>query len=1123
MMRILKGQISIEFMIIFSFILVVFLFLFALITQQRALTQNSQTFSQLQLVAQSLALQINRASQAGTGYSALIPITTNIGNIPYNLSVTKSGIVIVSTKVGTQQITTTAYSNVQSVLSSSLFYGATNSIYVLPITNGSISIQNSFGTVCIDYKCPTTTNQSSSLYLSSQVVKVLNTYYSSSNIQFPVKNSLTQLNGVTISAWVNEKGPWINPDYPNILSGQCWFLRIDDPAEGNHISWFIGTGSPNVVEPRLSSTIVPALNTWYHLVATYNSSTGYMGLYINGALNSHQIRSGTPSTFCGSSIWIGGSNQSIANVQVYNFSLSANQVSALYNEGISGSPTATYNGINLWVPLNGNSNDYSGQGNIASSSGSLIYTTVAQISATVKNPLGRAVNNVLVGFTTTLGNFTNGYGSPGQAIANYTNSNGTVTTFLNQQGTNGQALVKATAFNGNISTSHSVVAWYPLNQGQGSKSYDLSGNRNSGTFVGQQPSWTNPNYAASFYGNGTKIATPLKYAYGTSNAVTITGWVYLTRPPVSFPGAVYIVNSGWTFGLWHDNNLWFFTGGLGNAGAGQLSYNTWYFVTAKISAPVNPTITLYLNGVQVSSASYVGTLESGCGTSLQYYISGPPLAGTTCGATTQTFPGYLSNIQIYNSSLSQAQISQLYASGISSSPLNGQSLAGWWPLNGDANDYSAGNKNATIYGGVSFVPLSPSISPGLIANANASRISVASFSSVDSYINYHKNFTLSSGSVFGWINTTGNNEMILQMQNYTPLIYLEVGNIGSGGNANQLVAYMRNNLGGGTIPWNSNVVVNNNLWHQVGLSWNGTLATLYVDGISTNTIPFYGKITTTNSLTSQLFHLGASGYNGLMSNFQLYSSGLTSAQVLQLYQEGLGGTPIPSGNSLLAWWPLNGNSNDQSFGGINSTLVSNVVYKNVINYIPSLFPSLNYSGINIQPSSYISVTPTPLLEQTTKVTVSVWFNEQSYPNCYPAIGTYVFTQGYSLLLPCATDHGGGITIGNGAEGYISVPSSHWAKLGVWNHMVATYDGSNTIVYLNGAKVASGTYGGPMTYSGVGTIYAPGLPYSPIGTNGLVVSNIQIYNYNLSSSQVQQLYNSGMPPTAAATIPLSWYP
>ncbi|MDE1822749.1 MAG: hypothetical protein KGH50_00290 [Candidatus Micrarchaeota archaeon] len=51
------------------------------------------------------------------------------------------------------------------------------------------------------------------------------------------------------------------------------------------------------------------------------------------------------------------------------------------------------------------------------------------------------------------------------------------------------------------------------------------------------------------------------------------------------------------------------------------------------------------------------------------------------------------NLQLYNRSLTQGQIYALYQEGIGGAPVTLQYLLGWWPMNGDAIDYSGNNNN----------------------------------------------------------------------------------------------------------------------------------------------------------------------------------------------------------------------------------------------------------------------------------------------------------------------------------------------------------------------------------------------------------------------------------------------
>ena len=58
----------------------------------------------------------------------------------------------------------------------------------------------------------------------------------------------------------------------------------------------------------------------------------------------------------------------------------------------------------------------------------------------------------------------------------------------------------------------------------------------------------------------------------------------------------------------------------------------------------------------------------------------------------------MANIQVYNTSLSSSEIQALYLEGIGGAPIRPQNLVGWWPLNGNTNDYSGNDYNGQIYG-----------------------------------------------------------------------------------------------------------------------------------------------------------------------------------------------------------------------------------------------------------------------------------------------------------------------------------------------------------------------------------------------------------------------------------------
>ena len=107
-------------------------------------------------------------------------------------------------------------------------------------------------------------------------------------------------------------------------------------------------------------------NTWVYLTVVNNIGKNFT-FYVDGSEGFEQNWGITYSY--NNATFIGGNSNpkyfflgSIANIQVYNTSLSANDIQALYKEGIGGAPIKIQN-LAGWWPLNGNANDYSGNGN----------------------------------------------------------------------------------------------------------------------------------------------------------------------------------------------------------------------------------------------------------------------------------------------------------------------------------------------------------------------------------------------------------------------------------------------------------------------------------------------------------------------------------------------------------------------------------------------------------------------------------------------------------------------------------------------------------------------------------------------------------------------------------------
>ena len=96
-------------------------------------------------------------------------------------------------------------------------------------------------------------------------------------------------------------------------------------------------------------------------------------------------------------------------------------------------------------------------------------------------------------------------------------------------------------------------------------------------------------------------------------------------------------------------------------------------------------VTLYANGQSTSGTILMPNITSGV---------------LNIGSTDnpgRIFNGSISNVQFYLQVLSPAQISMLYSEGRLGAPVSNESLVGWWPLDGNANDYSGNNNNGVAY------------------------------------------------------------------------------------------------------------------------------------------------------------------------------------------------------------------------------------------------------------------------------------------------------------------------------------------------------------------------------------------------------------------------------------------
>ncbi|MCL5262305.1 MAG: LamG domain-containing protein [Candidatus Marsarchaeota archaeon] len=442
--------------------------------------------------------------------------------------------------------------------------------------------------------------------------------------------------------------------------------------------------------------------------------------------------------------------------------------------------------------------------------------------------------------------------------------------------------------------------------------------------------------------NGASSYISTGYAVTKSNATwTLEAWM----DPANLNQLGIVVENGW------DNNVvgngYGFGVGNGGGGAGsQLqglfsgvswlstgyafpSANTWYDVV--MTRNQSGITSFYVNGVKIPFT-----------TSLTPKTPNDTYIGSDTGV--RYFDGSIADVQIYNTTLSPSEISTLYREGISGGPIGDAKLVGWWPLNGNANDYS-GNGNNGVATNVIYTSLLNSPTANLVEGVlNCANLDQCSSTTLQHlYLNPlplehagmgFMNETTSLGMMnaalpdalkFDGVSSyvDAGNPASLQFSSGTTMVlsaWVKITNCNHGGaiighgTSSYTLYYYPPSAGACSIDFASSAVANigagvpitTGAWHNVVVVNSiGTNVYIYIDGTQ------YGPYTFTNTYSyTEDLRIGDSqsdsGYffNGSIADVQIYKTALTLQQVQQLY---LNNSVL--GVAQVAYWPLGSGMN----------------------------------------------------------------------------------------------------------------------------------------------------------------------------------------------------------------------
>jgi hypothetical protein len=427
-------------------------------------------------------------------------------------------------------------------------------------------------------------------------------------------------------------------------------------------------------------------------------------------------------------------------------------------------------------------------------------------------------------------------------------------------------------FNGNSTLVGNLVGWWPLEEGYGNTVYDLGTHSNNGVF--NSPSWSTlanqTNIAAASF-NGANSYVTATIQSNIWHALTLSFWM----DPATLVSQQNFLDVGTGASViepYSPSNIFHcYTPSADLSSGVTLSTGTWYHL---VCAYNGSKLFAYVNGALKASTA----LSS-------YSLTGNSIFIGSSMTPNYFTQGLFSDVQLYNTTLSAAQVQRLYQEGIAGSPIGNAGLAGWWPLSYTANDFSGNNNVGTpsnvVYNNVAYP-------------APANSVNVASFNGIGSYVAIPSSGVSFNGkssiSIVAWIDPSSfpADPDFSTIVTKSAAYYLQLTSAG------KPAAYLQNVNSG---YFYSPSAVASNTWSQVAFTYSGSKETLYVNGQAVNSITASGTITDTgNNYLGIGANLNTGGtpytsynrrFNGLIADVQVYNAPLTAQQVQQLYLQGL--------------------------------------------------------------------------------------------------------------------------------------------------------------------------------------------------------------------------------------------
>ncbi len=316
---------------------------------------------------------------------------------------------------------------------------------------------------------------------------------------------------------------------------------------------------------------------------------------------------------------------------------------------------------------------------------------------------------------------------------------------------------------------------------------------------------------------------------------------------------------------------------------------------------------------------------------------------------------------------------------------------------------------------------------------------------------------------------------------------------------------------------NSTIAVNS--WTHLAFTHNGSNQVIYVNGKSDGTSSHSGTIDN-DSVNMYIGRRAGNYLNGKISDFKVFDTALTEAQVQELYLKPEQSAPSAVQSNLKAWYPMceglaqsvaydhSGNNNHAVEGGGSSYTLAVAQNEPLIPQVPLM----KYAEKMIFDGSDDKVTLSGS-SPSTAFTISSWVID-NHPSGSDFSAIYSTASLYIWFGVDNNSTTGKVRIHLNGTPYADTPNGSF-EANKLTHIVATWDaiggGTNNIngvkIYINGTSQTL-TVVNSLSTPTASTDHKIGMYGASNQWNGLI-DETSIFNTALTQTQVTELYNSGV--------------